>query len=291
MLTTLQISAQDRDATAVRDKALKILRHELNSDSFWVKVHAAEFLINLGQAKEAETVFLKELETKGNISIQRIGIWRVLARSAEAEQDRRRWTNQLRDNFVNREESDRSYALESLGKLNYQIRSSGDEEFTRTATNDVSLLGTMATWVLANSGVAEAEKSLVVFFNSPEVENRGMAAYAFRFRKSISPTVLEQLIKKAQTEKEKARIYFVEAAFLHSRGEPHKELKKDVVTFLKHGTLKEQYEACSILALKGVAEDIPLLTRLLDSTDGDVRASAAHALLCLERTTSRHPLK
>jgi len=74
MLTTLQISGQDRDETAVRDKALKILRHELNSDSFWVKVHAAEFLISLGQAKEAETVFLKELEMKGNIPIQRIGI-------------------------------------------------------------------------------------------------------------------------------------------------------------------------------------------------------------------------
>jgi hypothetical protein len=62
------------------------LRRELDGNASWVRVHAAEALIAHGRREEAAAAFANEVDSAE--SPYRIGVWRVMARSAEADEER-----------------------------------------------------------------------------------------------------------------------------------------------------------------------------------------------------------
>ena len=51
----------------------------------------------------------------------RIGIWRVLARAADSEQEHAKWVGKIRDVFLDATAPDRPHAAETLAKLNYKL--------------------------------------------------------------------------------------------------------------------------------------------------------------------------
>src|SRR5690606_18340609 len=72
------------------------LKRILHSESQWVKVHAAEFLLWENQAvDEVREVYLQEERLFGDVPKYRIGIWRVLAQAAVDPQDRKHWVDKI----------------------------------------------------------------------------------------------------------------------------------------------------------------------------------------------------
>src|SRR5687767_10664430 len=69
-----------------RSNCLALLRQTMYNQQRWIKVHAAEYLLWLGNSKEVEKVFLKEEKRNGNVSEYRVGIWRVLYQVSPASQ-------------------------------------------------------------------------------------------------------------------------------------------------------------------------------------------------------------
>src|SRR5690606_22576845 len=90
------------------------LRQILGEQHEWVKVHAAEFLLQLGQPEGVKEAFVSENEQFGDKAPYRIGIWRVLAQAETSEQKKQRWVGKIKKAFLDPRGSDRLHAIETL---------------------------------------------------------------------------------------------------------------------------------------------------------------------------------
>ena len=110
------------------------------------------------------------------------------------------------------------------------------------------------------------------------------AAYGFRHLRSISEAAREKLWTAVAHEppRSRARVFVVAAAAVHvSAGNP--SLKTDLLRLAENGTPDEKLQACQTLAKIGDSSDLPQLVDSLDDADADRRATAAGAILRIER--------
>src|SRR5262249_26880021 len=99
--------------TAVdHERALETLRTALRTQPKWAKVHAAEFLLGLGFPQGVAKEFEKELGNYGGEPQYRVGIWRVLARSADGSDPRNGFILKILDAASDGEGPDRLHAVE-----------------------------------------------------------------------------------------------------------------------------------------------------------------------------------
>ncbi|MDD4890856.1 MAG: hypothetical protein PHU85_13125, partial [Phycisphaerae bacterium] len=125
LLTVLAAGRLDAQTTApptsvtpaIRQRSIDAMRQTLDQEQRWIKVHAAEYLLELDYRDGVREVFLKELDLHGDEPEYRIGIWRVLARAAVAEKDRKTWIGRISEVIADRAAPDRGHAIESLAKL------------------------------------------------------------------------------------------------------------------------------------------------------------------------------
>lgn len=269
----------------LRDKAVGVLRQTMEHQQRWVKVHAAEFLLKLDYPQDVAEVFGKELAEFEDEPQYRIGIWRVLARAAENDEQRTRWTEKIRGVFLDEDAPDRTHAVETLAKLGYTIRRQGDEPFQRDARSDTGPLAICARWVLANSGDEEAILRLAEPLESDDTDTRKIVAYSLRHLPNVPPAVCEKLAIAAEREPadSAARVYITCAAAVHAPPEQKATLKAELVKYAETGAEAEKYHACETLAQIGDDNDLPLLIRLLEDDGADVRATAAYAILRIGR--------
>src|SRR4051812_21748057 len=75
-------------SSQLRDQSVAVLRETLARQSRWVKVHAAEYLLELSYPQEIQAAFAAEREAHETEPQYRIGIWRVLARAATSATER-----------------------------------------------------------------------------------------------------------------------------------------------------------------------------------------------------------
>lgn len=138
---------------------------------------------------------------------------------------------------------------------------------------------------MANAGNEEDEAALVELLASADAYTRGCTAYALRFFKSIRPEIREKL--RAAGEKEPLdsawRTHLLSARYLHASAEERPALRESLLQYLKTGDTGQKREACAALGRVPNPEDIPVLAKVLEDTDLDVRAGAAEALLLVER--------
>ena len=65
----------------IRPRALDLLRHELHGADQWVKVHAAEALLEMSYAEGVDPAFRQELALHGDQPEYRVGIRRLSGQS------------------------------------------------------------------------------------------------------------------------------------------------------------------------------------------------------------------
>ena len=273
----------------LRDRAVSILQSVLRSEQRWVKVHAAEYLLKLDHPRGVEEEFRRELALHGQELQYRMGIWRVLARAAGEDKQPAEWTGRIRRVFLDPAAPDRLHAMESLAKLGYRLPLAADRRTPRDAEDRPFLgeaaqptaMGAFARWTLAHSGRVEGDAWLSELLGEADPVTRLAAAYALRNLPAISPQACQKLISAARREPadSTAKVHLACAAAVHAAPADAAALRQPVVDYARTGTNLERYHACETLARIGGTGDLPLLQPLMHHSDGDVRASAAYAVL------------
>ncbi len=286
ILSTVLPAWPDEDPVKAeqRERCVQILRTALKGDAgFWMSVHAAENLLFNVYTEGVEDHFRK-LDSSDRRSI--IGISRVLARANKKYAiEFEKHVNRIRDEFLDEDSPNRAGALESLGKLKYKEHL---PEIVHVAKEGGSDIRGMARWVLANSGNAEDEAYLAELLSSEEPLDYFYAAYALRFFDKIRPRTAELLeacyLRLAPDAPHRA--YVVSSWYIHASTEKKESVNKELLVYAL-GEKRERYEMCEALSITGNNSDIPLLEKLLDDPEMDVRVSAANAILRIERREFR----
>ena len=103
-------AAEDQPAVTseLRERAVGVLREVLEEEQGRAKARAAEFLIALDYPGGVKEAFAEPT------SAERIGIWRVRARLAAGDKERKPWTDGICDVFLDTGAADRLGATEAL---------------------------------------------------------------------------------------------------------------------------------------------------------------------------------
>jgi SSS family solute:Na+ symporter len=272
-------SAEQNEPT--RQNALRILRGAMESEQRWVKVHAAEALLSLGEPRDVARTFEIELASHGGEPQYRIGIWRVLAQAAGG-QPREPWVAKIVSAFRDPRGPDRLHAAETLGKLGYRAGGKEVEAFDVDARTGPGPLAANARWVLANSGRPQGDLRLAELLVSDDAGTRATAAYAVRHLPRLSPGAWDRLSAAARQEPagdvDIVRASLMSAAFVHAPAEQKARFKGELLKYARTGTNDAKAEACAALAQRGGSDDLQLLGGLLADANVDVRVAAAHAI-------------
>lgn len=276
-------------ASAVAKKAqaaaISELKSALAQSQTFVKVHAAEGLLRVGERAIVEAAFEKELQAHGDDPAYRIGIWRVLAQAANNKEASRRYLDSMQ-NALAIDSPDWVDAAESLAKLQYEVTDADRAGVADLAQQAAGPSAVYLAWYLAQPGRKDDVSSLADFLDSDDAEVRGVAAYALRHLSRKLPRNVVSRLNNAATQEQDStqRVYLISADFATTTDNKHKESqKKLLVDYLIQGSNEEKYEAASALAVGGVPADVPALMALLHDADPDVRVGAANAVLNIER--------
>lgn len=276
----------------LRLRAVGILRENLATAEEWVKVHAAEFLLELGYTDKVYDTFDAERTKHSGTPQYRIGIWRVLAKASPAPAEYQHWVDQIRGALQDPNGPDRLHATETLSKLPYRATPEEQEILKTFASSDDGPLAAFASCMLVHAGLRDYEHQLRTLLLSEDDRTRQCAAYALRHVDSIAPQTWDRISEVARLEPvgTLARVYLHAAASFHAPDAT--EHRAVVLDYARTGKKNEQYEASAVLAARGTAADLPLLVELLEDDDMDVRSGAAYAVLRIGRRAPHglHPL-
>jgi len=272
---------------ALRQRCVATLRETLRKEPRWVKVHAAEDLLSLDYAQGVRDTFLAEQEAHGNEPQYRIGIWRVLARGTADDKVASHWRGKIRAVFADPAAPDRLHAVESLAKLGYKAVGADWELLAAALGDSNGSMAAYAAWVLVNSGDARGEPRLAELLQSGDARSRAAAAYAVRHLPAPGLLLRRQVLEAAAREPAASEAHgqLVCAAAVVAWGESQDRWRQALVELARGGSPTVCAQACDALGRLALAGDLPLLVKLLDSPDADVRCGAARAVLRLERRT------
>ncbi len=287
-----------RVTSVVREQAVDMLRSLLETQQRWVKVHAAEFLLELDYPDGVEEDFVEQLKTHGDEPEYRIGIWRVLSKATYDAREKRRWVSRIRDVFLDPDAPDRLHAAETLAKLGYKVPDASEaaagqaerKTFEYVAARD-DAMAVFARWVLVDNDPKHDDAPLGKLLSSDDARIRGLAAYAIRHLLEISPATEQILASAAEAEPEDSswRVFLVSAIAVHGPANNRGKWMTELRRYAKAGESSVRFQACQTLARLADDGDLPLLTACMDDSDADVRSAAAYAVLRVGRR-GRHSL-
>ena len=278
---------------SLRAEALQTLRDNLETQSRWEKVHAAEYLLWLGYPQKVQQTFEEERQQFELVSPYRIGIWRVLAQTAHTPEDRIRWVNKILEAFADLEGTDRIHAAETLAKLKVSPSDTHAAITQRTINSKDASLATYTGWASLYASAESTPNERNNFFeliHDDDAQVRRLAAYAIRQMGSLEGQPWYQLAQSALSEPDTspAKINMLSAAIVtapsdSTQSETYQQARQKLVP---GGTLTmaEQTEMISALAAVGSTTVLPMLTELLQSDEqpADLKSAAAYAILSID---------
>lgn len=281
-----------------KKEAVDTLQTVMHTQSEWVKVHAAEFLIWTGHPRRVKEAFKAEEQKYIDQSPYRIGIWRVLAQLSDGE-ERKEYDGNILQAFADTAGKDRIHAAETLGKLKISPYASHPAE-TRAALNDgTPALRAYANWAVAYTGdsaMANAQAYFLHNITNPEADImlRKIAAYVLRYIDGMDKAVWNTLADEVLDMPEDAdgRLNFLTTAVIlaeagDTKTEKYQRLRNELLENATAGSKAVRIEIANALVAKGTDADLPLLQQWLRNElplgvvadDADVQASAAYAIL------------
>jgi solute:Na+ symporter, SSS family len=277
-------SADTTTANVVAEQAcVDTLRNAIaTAKSFFIKVHAGEALVLNGHTEGIENTFIQlRAENPANA----IGATRVLARLYKHNADTANFNDCIKlvtNQYLHGDSAHpRLVALESLGKLGYATTLPEVQQDAATGTGGFRA---MARWVQSNGVTQAGEDSLAALLAYPDAADYRGAAYALRFKASVSDStrrLLDASVNRLPAT-EPARVYVVSALFVHTAGAQNDMVKKHLLEYLE-GPVAARFELAEALSLNGDSADVPVLETLLKDADQDVRVAAANALLKISK--------
>lgn len=275
-----------RGVAELRARCLQVLRTELAGPPGWERIHAAEALVVHGDDTGVREAFAVEVPIAAQP--HRIGLWRIMARTASTLEERQAAVDRVRAVFRDEASPDRLLALETLAKL-----SVGDaaelpaiDSWLGTAEEPIAAF---LWWLRAELGPEverdEAEEALSRSLASKNELSRRRSAYALCRLQQLRSGTLDRLRMAAAFEppSSPARAKILAATLVHApRGSAEAAvLISELRVYLESGTTAEKYEVSVILGRCGEPADVLGLARLLEASEPDERIGGASGLLYL----------
>ena len=115
------VNAQKIQADVV-DKASEYLLKQTGDSSFWNKIHALEFLCQVGYKSQVQTILKKDFKYVSSIPEKRIGYFRCWANVASDEKEKASYVDKILEIYLNPDSPDKIHAAESLAKLRVSLK-------------------------------------------------------------------------------------------------------------------------------------------------------------------------
>lgn len=281
-LASLPASAPD---AAIRTRSLHVLRHELATTQGWVRVHAAEALIEHGHTDGIARLYTAELATA--TPPYRIGVWRVLARVAPTATDRAEFVDRIRAAFRDPAGPDRVHAAETLAKLGAAAATDRVPLDAWLATADAPTRAYLLWLGVQLADAAQrpaAELALAALLHDAHPVARLRSAYALARLAPLAPTTLARLnTAAARPDDSPARPYILAAALACTPpgSAACAALLEHLRPLLPRGSAGEQLELAVALGRARDRADFDRLSLLLDHAEADARIGGASGLLYL----------
>ena len=279
-LFALAASARAAD-DALSARARDVLHQIVVRDHTWDRIHAAEVLDAYGEGASMRKFFLNEGK-RAESSVQRIGIWRVLAATSPTAAERAVWIGKIEHVSLDPADPDRLRALESLGKLRHVITGrslQATRKFAGEAPPNDSLL---PLWVMQLAGDPSALGRIAdaLAFKDPIARQR--AAYALRWLRPQDPAVLAKLARAADSEPPGTVAYpFLVSAALSLQADPERApVWQSQLERLAVGSSPDAcFEASQALMPYCTAAVLPLMAGFLQDPENNARVGAAWTIL------------
>lgn len=271
------------------------------SDAFWVRVHAIEFLLALGEEREAGRL-IALCEDYADQTEKRIGYWRMKYQVVPAE-EKDSWLQKIVGAYLDLDGDDRVHAAETLAKLSFSL-----QQFDPGITgSDLAAGGSLSAFV--NWGMAVPADSL----QRPDFERivkdtedtsalrRRVASYALGFLGALPTPYRIRLRKRAADEPDgsEALPYLLYAAYIQEvsegEGAAHGVIRRRLYEMARTGGKAGRIQLARALAIKPddgadvlltalielhnpLSENTEVARGMIDPADQDVRIAAAYAL-------------
>lgn len=291
-LAALLLPIRSSGATAnpgLTGKAREVLERALREETGFVRIHAAEALLDTGHGENVPAAFLPypSPTDTGTPNQARIGIWRVLALASASPAEREKWISHVRLVARDPTASDRLQAVETLGKLHVQLSPDELQAIRQWAEESVPAIAPFPWWVLHLNGAPDALPRIVAALGTAEPIARLRAAYILKRDKLTGAGAGLALARAWASEPPDSPAYaYVLCAMATLGDDPaqQREFLDRLGKLIAPGVKAAgQYEACLTLMQLWPAENVGKFAHLLDSSDADTRVGAAWAVLHLSK--------
>jgi SSS family solute:Na+ symporter len=295
---------------SLSEKALAELKTTLKTQPEFIKVHAAEYLIWLGQTEEVRKEFLHENELHGNEPKYRIGIWRVLAQTETDAEKKKIWYNKVFQAFGDLNGPDRLHAAETLAKLKLSPLEKYPEATQKSMADELRNMQVYTHWALSYAPNADTNKFRQDFLQMAEGDSnqvvRIISAYIVRRINHLIPDEWTKLSQQALAEPDSSelkKILLNTAVVTFPEGikktADYDKIRQAITHDYQHFSVGERIGLAQALAEVGNESDIQLLSSYLDNENSagiydantkegaDVRAAAAYAILKIKERTNK----
>lgn len=232
-----------------RNALMGRMQNAVAEQSQWTKVHAAEYLIDLGYHDGLYQIFEREDELYSQLPEYRIGIWRMLARLCP-EEERKDWIDKIIGVFEDPTADDREHAAEALAKLGVSV---AQLDIAEQTINDIlngekDGLAVFTLWSLATADSRYNEELLdAAISNDLQTRSSKLAAYALRYLGNLKPqqwsTLSNQVFEKSSDNG--VLLYRLSAAYVNAPAdsldtETYRKLEEQLSVKTSDGPLSKE---------------------------------------------------
>lgn len=290
----------------LNEQALHTLKTTLKEQSEFVKAHAAEYLLGIGDTAEARKAFLTENDLHASTPRYRIVIWRVLAETENTPEGKRKWTDKILHVFGDLQAPDRLHASETLARLGISPLERLPEATRASLASDNPNLRVYTRWAISFSSdsiLADSKRKFLDFAASDSLlDIRKISAYILRHMKGLTPVEWSALATGALAEDTGSgfRQNYLNTAYVTFPGAGadttlYGRVKAGILQGDRYFSAEDRIGLAQALAEKGTSASIPVLISYLKnenvhglyepstSVGADVRAAAAFAILKINR--------
>ncbi|WP_436417979.1 hypothetical protein KCV26_02815 [Petrimonas sulfuriphila] len=283
----------------VEEIALNYLYETVNDTIFWNKIHAIEFLIDLGFNEDVDAI-LNELEINyENIPEKRIGYLRCRVKNEKNTDKKNRYIEKILQIYMNPSSPDIIHAVESLAKLSVSLKNIPQLEFLDSGKNNICNAYLNWSYVCPDSSLSSIDyTTLFKTLQSDNSDYRRIMAYGLKFLGKMEREPWQSVAERAinQPTEYPFSTYLLSGALSTC---PEKERKSHYINLIKQklrilakrNESINQYEAYVALGNFADQEDFNFIQKEflklysckngaeLDKNKKDVLSAMSYALL------------
>ncbi|SDS47446.1 hypothetical protein SAMN05444173_2999 [Opitutus sp. GAS368] len=274
------------DLPPLQSRAREVLERALREESGFVRIHAAEALLDTGSGESVRAAFAGA-GTGATAAGARIGTWRVLALASATAVERDEWIGRVRKVALDAAAGDRLQALETLGKLHVHLDRTELDAIRNFAIHATPAEAPLPWWVLHINGAPDALPRIVDGLSATDPVARLRAAYILKRDHLAGKSVSAALARAWSSEPAGSVAYpylLCALAVLTERRELQQDYIDRLSRLLAEPTASGRSEISLTLMHLWPVENAGRLEIILAAKDADTRIGAAWAVLRLRAT-------